>query len=466
MTDVDVLTAFAGDPWESSVLTSLDRARGLRVVRRCVDLADLLATVAAGQGSVALVSGELRRLDRDAVARLIESTIAVVGIVPAGPDASDAPAAQEAAEARLRALGVTHVVSADASAEAIVGSVMAASAGRDDAAAAELRRMVEGSRPDPSTRTAGSGNADAAGAAADGDPGSAESRPGRIVAVWGPSGAPGRTTLAVNLAAECAGLGTSTMLADADTYGASVAQTLGLLDEAPGLAAAARAANAGRLDVAQLARHAREVSPGLRVLTGITRSSRWTELSPAALTTVWSVCRAAAAITAVDVGFCLEQDEALTYDTIAPQRNGATLATLAAADTVIVVGSADPIGMGRLVRGLGELVETVPRITVDVVVNRVRRSVAGADPQGQIGAALERFAGLRRVTYLPDDPRAVDAAVAQGLTLAEAAPGSPVRQAIAALARRHLDLDPAGGRRAKVLARLTRRRVSVGAQSG
>ena len=44
--------------------------------------------------------------------------------------------------------------------------------------------------------------------------------------------------------------GTPTLLADADVYGGVVAQVLGFLDEAPGLAAAARLANNGQLDVA------------------------------------------------------------------------------------------------------------------------------------------------------------------------------------------------------------------------
>jgi len=37
--------------------------------------------------------------------------------------------------------------------------------------------------------------------------------------------------------------------------------------------------------------------------------------------------------TVVDCGFSLEQDEELSFDTAAPRRNGATLATLLAADT-------------------------------------------------------------------------------------------------------------------------------------
>ena len=138
--------------------------------------------------------------------------------------------------------------------------------------------------------------------------------------------------------------GVATLLADADTYGGSVAQVLGLLDESPGLAAACRAVSTGSLDLAVLAQAAREVSPNLRVLTGIVRADRWPELRPAALAEVWARARFLAALTVVDCGFALEQDEELSYDTLAPRRNGATLATLEAADLVLAVGRADPVG--------------------------------------------------------------------------------------------------------------------------
>ena len=89
------------------------------------------------------------------------------------------------------------------------------------------------------------------------------------MAVWGPTGAPGRTTVAVTVAAELAASGVATLLADADVYGGVVAQVLGFLDEAPGLAAAARLANNGQLDVAALAGAAPHAAPQLRVVTRI-----------------------------------------------------------------------------------------------------------------------------------------------------------------------------------------------------
>src|SRR5450756_949299 len=232
-----------------------------------------------------------------------------------------------------------------------------------------------------------------------------------------------------------AAAGTEVLLVDADVYGGVIAAVLGLLDEAPGLAAAARMANTGTLDLPALAGLAREVSPRLRVLTGLPRAHRWPELRPAAVETVLDVARRLVPLIVVDCGFCLEQDEELAYDTTAPRRNGATLTVLQAADTVLAVGGADPISLHRLLRGLSDLREIVPDVVPLVVVNRLRRRVVVAgDAQREIRAALERYAGVPDVAFLPQDQSALDAAVATGRTLAEAAPDSPLRAALIELA--------------------------------
>jgi Flp pilus assembly CpaE family ATPase len=427
--NLPVLTAVTGAPWESRVVTALERGDGgLAVVRRCVDLADLLAAAAAGHGRAVLLSADLRRLDRDALGRLAASGVAVVGVVAPG---------DEGAERRLRQLGVTQVVPADAGTDELIAAVhravgAPASVARHGAAdpAAALRDLPELPEADEPPLL-------------DLEPGS-----GRLVAVWGPTGAPGRTTVATTLAAEAAHLGRATLLADADTYGGAVAQVLGLLDEAPGLAAATRAANTGRLDLPGLARHARQVSPRLRVLSGIVRPDRWPELRPAALEVVWTLARGLAEVTVVDCGFSLEQDEELSFDTAAPRRNGATLATLEQADVVVVVGSADPVGLQRLVRGIGTLREVVPGTETRVVVNRVRRSVVGPEPGRQVRDALERYAGVQRAVLVPEDRSALDEALLTGRTLRESTPSSPALAALSALAAELVGHgEPVRGRR-------------------
>ena len=103
---------------------------------------------------------------------------------------------------------------------------------------------------------------------------------------------------------------------------------------------------------------------------------------------------------------------------------------------MLAVGSADPVGLARLVRGLAELREAVPdRSPPQVVVNRVRRSAVPGDAAQEVRGALARYAGVAEPVLVPYDLAALDGALAGGRTLAEAAPGSPARAALLALAR-------------------------------
>ncbi len=411
---VPVLTAVSNAVWEADLVSALERGGlGVTVVRRCVDLADLLSTAATGQARAALLSADLRRLDRDALVQLAAAGVAVVGLVPPG---------DEEAERRLRQLGVTQVLPSDASPQDISTAVT-------ELVQAHSRGLVTG--PDYADPRAALPDLAEPPPAPDQavPPGS-----GHVIAVWGPTGAPGRTTVAIGVATEIAAQSRPALLIDGDVYGGVIAQVLGVLDEAPGLAAAARLANNGRLDLPALAGLARSIGPSLRLLSGIGRADRWPELRPASLEVVLDLARSLASATIVDCGFCLEQDEELAYDTAAPRRNGATLAVLGRADAVVAVGSADPVGLQRLVRGLGELRELLPGVTPCVVVNRLRTTGVPGNAEAEIRSALQRYAGVENLTVVPLDVAGVDAAVATGRSLAEAAPESPARRALAGLA--------------------------------
>jgi len=426
---VPVLTAVTDAVREADLVSAFERTDyGVSVVRRCVDLADLLSTAAGGTAQAVILSADLRRLDRDALARLATAGVAVVALVnPADEDA----------ERRLRQLGVRHVLVVDAGPQAISAAVTTAVAEGLLGGPESIHLGLQLGYADPRAALPQlPEHDDVAGVDGVNRAVGTEDLPeqstweGRLVAVWGPTGAPGRTTVAVTVATEAARLGVSTLLADADVYGAVVAQALGLLDESPGLAAAVRQANAGNLDVVALAKLARVVSPRLRVLTGIARADRWPELRPSGLTAVYALARRLAALTVVDCGFCLEQDEELSYDTAAPRRNGATLATLAEADHVVAVGNADPVGLQRLVRGLTELAEVLPDCRPQVVVNRVRKGPINGEPKAQIAQALSRYAGVENITFVPHDQAGFDRASAGGLSIGEVAPDSPARLAM------------------------------------
>ena len=412
MSAIPVLIGAPDLACEPELVARLTRpGAAVSVVRRCVDAVDLLGASASGSARVAVVGPGLPRLGRDTLTRLAAAQVGVVGIALEG---------DEIGSRRLRALDIPVVTLP-------VDDL-------DLAVAALVRALEESREPD----VPGATPWEYSGATA-ADPASVQPRaPGRLVAVWGPTGAPGRTSVSIAVADEAARSGTPALLVDADTHGGAVASCLGLLDDVSGIVIACRQADAGMLDASSLAAAARTVEGSLRVLTGIADPSRWSELRPPALTRLWETCRSTPGITVVDAGFGLECDEELLHDTRSPRRHAATLTALAAADEVIAVGVADPVGIDRLVTGLADVRRIAPDTPVNVVVTRPRRSLLGRDPEGQVREALRRHAGIDSVTCVPDDRAAYDACLREGRTLAEVAPRSSARTVLREFTRRSL----------------------------
>jgi MinD-like ATPase involved in chromosome partitioning or flagellar assembly len=277
---------------------------------------------------------------------------------------------------------------------------------------------------------------------------------GDVLAVWGPAGAPGRTTMAVGLAAELARRHRSVALVDADPYGGAVAQHLGVLDEVSGLLAAARMANVGRLDLERLASLCREVAPDLRVLTGLPRPDRWVEVRPQAFEDLLRAARRLVGHVVVDVGFSLEREPPDPFTASAAQRNGMTLSALALADEVLVVGAADPVGLSRLARGLVELHELLPDSRPRIVVNRARASLGWGERE--IRAMVEGFVTPAGVHFVPEDRIGADRALMAGRSLVESG-DSALRRAVSSLADAALGESAHTGPRGRAL----RERLSV-----
>lgn len=398
----------------SDCVPGLEQLRGpVTVVRRCDEFAEMIAACQTGIARAVIIAFDAGELTSSLLERLRAADVAVVALAD-GDEAHD----------RLRALRVRYVPTT-VPAEVLSDEIGAA------VTDLELQR----------NQSTGSAFADTSSALTPEAPSPPElpdpEGKGRVTVVWGPTGAPGRTTVAVNVAAELAAAGSEVLLIDADTYGASVAAFLGLLDESAGIAQACRLADQGSLRGAELKRLCTQIAIDgnpLHVLTGVTRSDRWAEVKPSALARILTVARSIFATVIVDCGFGLEADEELSFDTLAPRRNGATLRCLELADEVLAVGSADSIGVPRLVRALADLDDAVPTAAPKVIFNRVRTGSVGRSPERQLREAWERFGPSVAISaFLPADYEAADAALLKGTTLCETAPSSPLRQAIAGL---------------------------------
>ncbi|MDQ0800617.1 P-loop NTPase [Arthrobacter sp. SLBN-112] len=393
------------------VVDGLERLHGpVTVVRRCAELPELLAACQSGLARAAVVAEGSEGLTASLVDRLGAVGVAIIALTDNADEA-----------ARLRKIGVASALTGVQSAEL------------SDKIADAVSQLTGFGRPAMLSAEADTGAALATDPV-DPPPGADGAGNGRIIAVWGPAGSPGRTTVAANIAGEMAVDGREVLLVDADTYGASVAAVLGLLDESAGVAQACRLADQGTLDTDALRKVASTVattSGTFKVLTGITRADRWTELRAAALAAVLERARHMADVVVVDTGFCLEADEELSFDTMAPRRNAATLCALELADTVYAVGAADPVGVPRLVRALAELETAVPQASPTVVMNKVRASAVGRSPERQLRDAWDRYGPASGLTaFLPYDPAAADAALLAGSLLHEGAPESALRKAI------------------------------------
>jgi hypothetical protein len=168
---IRLVTAGAGAAWEAALVQACQAGTvPAEILHRCYDLGDLLAVAAAGQAEAAVVAASTRWLDHDALARLAAAGLTVVGVAPAGDEDS---------ERRLRQLGLHHV-GADTD---------------PPAALVDLTRAALTAEPAPSPPEP-----------PDAPPPSGHDTPHTLLAVWGPKGAPGRTTVAVNLAFEAATL--------------------------------------------------------------------------------------------------------------------------------------------------------------------------------------------------------------------------------------------------------------------
>src|SRR4051794_38358383 len=183
-----------------------------------------MASASSGVADVAVVDADLAELDGEAVTHLLRYDVRTLAVSPV-PGHAD----------RLGRLGVVETVGvAPAEVVSAVRRVAAREVVADPGPPRHLDTDLRGGGP--------------------------------VIAVWGPAGSPGRTTVAVGLAGELASRLHPTLLVDADAYGGTVAQSLGILDEISGLLSVARLANQGALDEVSLARSCRRGAHRLRRL--------------------------------------------------------------------------------------------------------------------------------------------------------------------------------------------------------
>lgn len=265
-------------------------------------------------------------------------------------------------------------------------------------------------------------------------------RLGKIVTVWGTHGAPGRSTIAFNLAALAAQQGQQVCLIDADTYAPSLDALMALEDTGSGLAILCSDADRAQLDEKKAGAIMERVplkNGTFDFLSGITSSSRWPEVRARAFAEVLEWLKHRYDLVICDVAAPIEVDEELTFDGPAPRRNAATLTALACADRVIALGEADVIGLPRLINLAREVQSRpdlfAPQTDVQYWLNRSRREAAGFNPEAKMRDNWARYLSVSLTGVIPYERKVMDRLRRNGEALLEVAPRHAVVQSLEAM---------------------------------
>ncbi|HET7482588.1 MAG TPA: P-loop NTPase [Actinomycetota bacterium] len=314
------VATIAGDPGrEIDLAAALGRRGDVELVLRCLDRVELLAAAGGASLDAVICVGYPRWLDPRCTDALVAHGVARVGV------AADPLEAEE-----LRRLRFEPAPS-DVSVDRLIALCAATDPG--------------GMPPEGDAQVAG-----------------------RLVAVWGPKGSPGRTTLAIELAAEVAAAGSSVALIDADLSGGDIAQMLGVADDGPSVIWASQAASKDGVGPAELDAALSPLDEGFALVSGINRADLWRDVSHYGWKRLLDALRSRYQFIFCDLGSGLGTTEPET-DLLA-DREAVARETLTTADTVVAVCRGDAVGVKNFLWAFQSLTELVDPGRIVIALNQ------------------------------------------------------------------------------------------------
>ena len=225
-----------------------------------------------------------------------------------------------------------------------------------------------------------------------------------LISVWGINGSPGRTSIAINLSFSLANKNSPTLLIDLDAVAPSVAASLGIVNEVPGISSVIHDALKGRLNIQSFEKNVIEIDSGLHVLTGITNPKRWPELRTEGLIQVLKQASQIYPNIVCDLS-------AVLPETLDPNLNNLDIfrrfdhipKVLELSSQVVFVLSANPLALIRSSESLEALSEIYKREPL-IVLNKVNNFNLGSKYESTVEAILGRWSDLIQIQRIPDRP--------------------------------------------------------------
>ncbi|MDP2949761.1 MAG: P-loop NTPase [Chloroflexota bacterium] len=398
---IRVLLAVGNAERERRLLEGLP-GDGLVVAGRCLDGPSLAERAGGADVDVALASSDLHRLSAAVLTAVRDARLPLV-LIADGQDVS-------------RYGELAHLVPASASASDVTAALRAA-----------VRRGPVYSAP------AASAQIEDAGMQGSLPGGDGDAPRGRLMAVVSGKGAPGKTTVAIGLAAALAERRREVVLVDADPWGGNVGAYLDL-DPQRGLFALAYGKDASPNEWAGRLDEELQEGPGFMVLGGIERAEQRSAISADVMTAATAALGSAFDDVVVDAGCA-----------IAGAASPATDALLRQAERILVVSEADLVAVWNARAALRYLREGlgVEGEAIGIVLKR-REGREHYDAE-----EVERALGAPVLAALPEDRKAAGRAVGEQVPLTAVGGGAAreLRRLASALAGREAAVRAGAGRR-------------------
>lgn len=362
---INILLALSNETWQLEVMSNINDHSQLKIKRRCVDSVDLMSAIHLGLANKIVVSADFPNLNIETIVKAKKLGCEIYGIY-----IQDDLNSLE----KLKNMGIlsTFAINSFENNKSVKALI------------SQLSNMTEvdklSSGLEELTQIPG------------------------LISVWGVNGSPGRTVTAINLAFSLANKNSTTLLIDLDAVSPSVAASLGIVSEVPGISSVIHDALKGRLNIQSFEKNVIEVNSGLHVLTGITNPKRWPELRTEGLIQVLKNASQIYPNIVCDLSAVLPETlDSNLHNLDIFRRFDHIPKVIDLSSQVIFVVSANPLALIRSSESLEALSEIYKRDPL-IILNKVNEFNLGTKYESTVEAILGRWANPEQIQRIPDRP--------------------------------------------------------------
>lgn len=353
----EILLAIDEKAWELEMGRAIANSNLFKIARRCVDLTEVLTMLEVGTYRAVILSSELSDLDLDIVKKIKSKGSLAIGVFNEG----EIEKADFMSELELSAVLGFYSDSSDNFINNLVFFL-------NQEICEEIPDRQQGLVPG-------------------------------LIAIWGTEGAPGRSSLAIDLASFLQKKFSNCLLIDADAQAPAIGASLGIAEEISGLSAAIHLAQKGKLTKESFADCIDLSRDKVAVLTGITRASRWMELRGSGLERVLKLAAKQFAFQVVDTNATLPDERDSSYPEFdATHRFGQLPPIFRLAEQIIFVVKATPLGLIRAAETLGNQ-NILDLRKCSVIVNQMEDLNFNRDATDLIYNVLQRFVPKKQIWF-------------------------------------------------------------------